>query len=61
MHKQNIIIVGNLKDVSTLKEAKIVPGIKIMIIGSTITDVIAVSPPDPAELKQSALEETGRM
>lgn len=49
---------GNLKDVSTLKEAKIVPGIKIMVIGSTFTDVMAVSPPDPAELKQSALEET---
>lgn len=30
-----------------------------MVIGSTFTDVMAVSPPDPAELKQSALEETG--
>lgn len=51
---------GNLKDVATLKESKIVPGIKIMIIGSTINDVIAVSPPDPLDLKQTSVEETGK-
>ena len=51
--------VGILKDDLTLKEAKVTGGIKMMIIGSTINDVIAVQAPDPSEMKQSQVEETG--
>ena len=55
----DLYCIGILKDELTLKEAKVTGGIKMMIIGSTINDVIAVQAPDPSEMKQSQVEETG--
>jgi intein/homing endonuclease len=49
---------GILKDEQTLNEAKITPGIKVMVVGSTVNDLIAVQPPEPSELRKIAKEET---
>jgi hypothetical protein len=49
---------GILKDEQTLNEAKITPGIKVMVVGSTVNDLIAVQPPEPSELRKMAKEET---
>lgn len=52
---------GILKDDQTLVEAKIAAGIKVMVIGSTVNDVIAVQPPDPSELSKSKSNDEGNV
>lgn len=40
-----------LKDDSTLRDIKLTKGAKMMVIGSTIQDVLTVAPPDPESTK----------
>ena len=48
---------GILKDDITLHDAKITPNVKIMVVGSTIGDVMTVQPPDPSTIKPIKVEE----
>ena len=50
---------GILKDEQSLSDAKLTPGTKLMIVGSTVNDVIAIQPPDPSELKKIKNDEAG--
>jgi len=43
-----------LKDDSTLRDIKLTKGAKMMVIGSTIQDVLTVAPPLPEATKPSA-------
>ena len=43
-----------LKDDSTLRDIKLTKGAKMMVIGSTIQDVLTVAPPDPESTKPAA-------
>lgn len=45
---------GMLKDDSTLREIKLTKGGKMMVIGSTIQDVLTVAPPEPETTKPSS-------
>ena len=45
---------GMLKDDSTLRDIKLTKGAKMMVIGSTIQDVLTVAPPDPESIKSAA-------
>ena len=53
------MLLGILKDEQTLKEAKVTSGVKLMVVGSTLDDVISVSPPDPSQLKETKSSESG--
>lgn len=50
---------GLLKDDKTLREAKISNGTKMMVVGSTVDDVLTIQPPNPNELKPQKTEPTG--
>ena len=50
---------GLLRDEKTLREAKIANGVKMMVVGSTVDDVLTIQPPDPKELKAKKTEHTG--
>ena len=41
-----------MKDDKSLRELKVTPGAKMMVVGSTIDDVMTVQPPSPGELKK---------
>lgn len=43
-----------LKDDSTLRDIKLTKGAKMMVIGSTIQDVLTVAPPGPESTKPAA-------
>lgn len=45
---------GLAKDESTLKDLKVTKGAKIMVVGSTLNDVLSVSKPSPQELQEAA-------
>lgn len=45
---------GMLKDDSTLKDIKLTKGAKVMVVGSTIQDVLTVAPPVPEATKPTA-------
>ena len=45
-----------MKDEATLREQKVNKGARIMLIGSTVNDVMSVSAPDPKILKQEEKE-----
>jgi hypothetical protein len=49
---------GLLRDEKTLREAKIANGVKMMVVGSTVDDVLTIQPPDPKELKAKKTEHT---
>ena len=51
---------GLLKDEKTLREAKITNGTKMMVVGSTLNDVLTIQPPNPKEIKSKKVEQTGR-
>ncbi len=55
-----VFISGILKDDQTLTEAKISPGIKIMVVGTTLEGLLSISQPKPSELTKSATEEAGQ-
>ncbi len=50
---------GLVKDDKTVRDLKVVPGAKMMVVGSTIHDVITVQPPSADELKQLQTDTTG--
>jgi hypothetical protein len=49
---------GLLKDDRSLQEAKVANGVKMMVVGSTVDDVLTIQPPDPKELKPKKVEQT---
>ncbi|XP_061196217.1 ubiquitin domain-containing protein UBFD1-like [Saccostrea echinata] len=51
---QKIMYKGLAKDESTLKELKVTKGAKIMVVGSTLNDVLSVSKPSPKELQETS-------
>ncbi|XP_064641775.1 ubiquitin domain-containing protein UBFD1-like [Lineus longissimus] len=48
---QKVMFRGLAKDESTLRELKVSKGAKLMVVGSTMTEVMSVSAPDPKEIK----------
>ena len=50
---------GLLKDERTLREARVSNGVKMMVVGSTVDDVLTIQPPDPREIKSTKTEPTG--
>ena len=50
------LLSGLLKDDKTLRDAKLVSGVKMMVVGSTVDDVLTVQPPNPSELKAKKIE-----
>ena len=50
---------GLLKDENTLREAKIANGVKMMVVGSTLDDVLTIQPPSPKELRPKKTERAG--
>ena len=53
----HLYIAGKLNDTSTLRESKFTKGAKVMLIGSTVTDVMAVAAPDMKALKEEMAKE----
>lgn len=53
-HRHYYYIQGLAKDESTLKDLKVTKGAKIMVVGSTLNDVLSVSKPSPQELQETA-------
>ena len=47
-----IVSVGLVKDDKTLRELHVTSGVKMMVVGSTISDVITVQAPTPGEMKE---------
>lgn len=43
---------GLVKDEKTLRELSVTSGAKMMVVGSTLSDVITVQAPSPGELKE---------
>ena len=50
---------GLLKDEKTLREAKVTNGVKMMVVGSTLDDVLTIQPPNPKELRVKKVEQAG--
>ncbi|KAH9513000.1 Ubiquitin domain-containing protein ubfd1 [Bulinus truncatus] len=48
---QKIMYKGLAKDAITLRDLKVVKGAKLMVVGSTLTDVLSVSAPSSKELQ----------
>ena len=48
---------GRMKDEATLRDQKVTGGSKIMLIGSTVSDVMSVTAPDPKVLKEEEKKE----
>lgn len=46
-----------MKDEATLREQKVTSGSKIMLVGSTVSDVMSVTAPDPKVLKEEEKKE----
>ena len=51
-------IPGKMRDDATLRDHKVVKGSKIMVIGSTVTDVMSVSAPDAQTMKEIAKQDS---
>jgi hypothetical protein len=49
---------GLAKDKQTLRELKITKGAKVMVVGSTLSDVLSVTPPTAQEMKEAAASST---
>ncbi|KAL3875359.1 hypothetical protein ACJMK2_033315 [Sinanodonta woodiana] len=49
---QKIMFKGLAKDEITLRDLKVTKGAKVMVVGSTLTDVLAVSAPSPKEQEE---------
>lgn len=45
-----------MKDEATLRDQKVTKGARLMLIGSTVNDIMSVSAPDPKVLKQEEKE-----
>ncbi|KAK2162509.1 hypothetical protein LSH36_97g05028 [Paralvinella palmiformis] len=55
---QKVMFKGKMKDDATLREQKVVKGSKIMVIGSTVNDVMSVSAPDANTMKEIEKQNT---
>lgn len=51
------ISIGLVKDDKTLRELNVLPGSKMMVVGSTVGDVMTVQAPSPEELRDVPLLE----
>ncbi|KAK7112167.1 ubiquitin domain-containing protein UBFD1-like [Littorina saxatilis] len=51
---QKIMFRGLAKDHQTLRELKVIKGAKIMVVGSTLNDVLSVTKPTEQEMKEAA-------
>ena len=51
------ISVGLVKDDKTLRELNVLPGSKMMVVGSTVGDVMTVQPPTAEEMREMPLQE----
>ncbi len=49
-------VAGRMKDEATLRDQKVSPASRIMVVGSTVNDIMSVSAPDPKVLKQEEKE-----
>ena len=54
---QKLMFKGKLNDDTTLRDANITKSSKVMLIGSTVNDVMTVAAPDPKALKEEMLKE----
>lgn len=61
MHLDIIFALGLVKDDKTLRELHVTSGTKMMVVGSTLGDVITVQPPSPGELKDEPKAEGERL
>ena len=50
---------GLLKDEQTLRESKVSNGVKMMVVGSTLDDVLTIQPPNPKEMRTKKVEPAG--
>lgn len=41
-----------MQDSKTLRESKVTPGCKVMVVGSTVSDIMSITAPDPKQLKE---------
>ena len=48
------IIPGLAKDESSLRDLKVIKGAKIMVVGSTMNDVLSVNAPNLKEIQEEA-------
>lgn len=55
---QKVMFKGLLPEDKTLREIKVINGAKIMVVGSTINDVLAVNTPKDAAQQEVKSEET---
>lgn len=46
-------VLGLAKDESTLKDLKVTTGAKVMVVGSTLSDVLSISKPTQKEMKET--------
>lgn len=54
---QKVMFKGLLPEEKTLREIKVISGAKIMVVGSTINDVLAVNTPKDATQQEVKSEE----
>lgn len=54
---QKVMFKGLLPEEKTLREIKVISGAKIMVVGSTINDVLAVNTPKDAAQQEVKSEE----
>ena len=57
----SFLSVGLVKDDKTLRELHVTSGAKMMVVGSTLGDVITVQKPTSGELKEEPKAEGGWM
>ena len=55
----SFLYIGLVKDDKTLRELHVTSGAKMMVVGSTLGDVITVQAPAPGELKEEPKAEGG--
>ncbi|XP_048249927.1 ubiquitin domain-containing protein UBFD1-like isoform X3 [Haliotis rufescens] len=55
---QKLMYKGLIKDDMTLKDLKITKGAKVMVVGSTLNDVLSVSAPSKKEIQEEAAAST---
>lgn len=55
---QKIMYKGLAKDESTLQDLKVTSGAKVMVVGSTLNDVLSISKPSQKELKETTTTTT---
>ncbi|XP_002732133.2 ubiquitin domain-containing protein UBFD1-like, partial [Saccoglossus kowalevskii] len=53
---QKVMFKGLMKDDKTLRDSKVIKGAKVMVVGSTLTDVIAVNTPAAEAAKEEKTE-----